>query len=421
MRIYFGHSYQSNRIIISEIYVSTKEAIGLDVLHREINRIVFCSMLVVIMLVLLAMRLLLKFYDLKTNGVTCIFVFVLLSCIWLFTDSSLFVLGKWKMQLICLISFYSFLLMPIPLNSFLATVCGRRSKLLTLNKFLLWSNCLVQSIFYLIGIWDFSQMLPVTHLTDGVVIMNILIFMYSELKHKRTFYPKVFLGGSAVFSLLSITAIVSFYLDRSNYALWYQAGIVIFTAALISMAFKHIQQIFQEYNQTEVYKQIAYIDSMTQVRNRAAYEKKIIELRDILKVGQKLIVLMMDLNGLKQTNDYMGHGAGDELICGGAECIRRTIGVRGEIYRIGGDEFVVFIVDPKIEQDYEVKLEQIVDEYNSEHEIKLSIAIGVAESVRYDMSTGWVRSVVEDADKEMYRHKHRQKHSRNISEIKITD
>lgn len=408
--VYLRHPYSSERILIPNIYLTTKEAVGLDIWYGETSRIVFCAMLIVLMIILVLLILVLRFYDLPGKGIVSLLFFVMLSCIWLLTDSRLLVLGKWRVQLICVISFYAFLLMPIPLNSFLETVCGRKSKLLTANRILLLVNCIVQSVLYVAGIRDFMQMLPVTHLLDAVVIINILIFMICELRSKKTFYPKAFLAGSAGFFILSILGIVSFYANiLSSYAGYYQTGIIIFALALTSMSFKHIQQIFREYNQAEVYKQIAYVDPMTQVRNRAAYERFIAELRDNLQVGQRLIVLMMDLNGLKQTNDDIGHGAGDKLICAGAECIRRTIGVRGEVYRIGGDEFVVFIVDPEVEQDYAFRLEQKVAEYNADHEIKLSIAIGVAEAVRQDMSSGWVRGVIAEADKNMYRHKYYQK------------
>ena len=51
----------------------------------------------------------------------------------------------------------------------------------------------------------------------------------------------------------------------------------------------------------------------------------------------------MCLNGLKKANDTLGHSAGDELICAAANCMKFAFASYGKIYRIGGDEFVVWI------------------------------------------------------------------------------
>ena len=47
----------------------------------------------------------------------------------------------------------------------------------------------------------------------------------------------------------------------------------------------------------------------------------------------------MDLNGLKRTNDSLGHAAGDELIQNAGLIIDESFKDYGTSYRIGGDEF----------------------------------------------------------------------------------
>lgn len=39
-----------------------------------------------------------------------------------------------------------------------------------------------------------------------------------------------------------------------------------------------------------------------------------------------IVLVMMDVNGLKEINDNIGHEAGDELLIGEAECIRQAFG-----------------------------------------------------------------------------------------------
>ncbi|MCR5741555.1 MAG: diguanylate cyclase [Gammaproteobacteria bacterium] len=47
--------------------------------------------------------------------------------------------------------------------------------------------------------------------------------------------------------------------------------------------------------------------------------------------------MLFDINGLKTENDTIGHEAGDELICGSAECMKNAFSRHGKIYRVGGD------------------------------------------------------------------------------------
>lgn len=81
-------------------------------------------------------------------------------------------------------------------------------------------------------------------------------------------------------------------------------------------------------------------DMLTGLGNRAAYNEdtdRYIE----HGISDDLTVVYLDVNGLKRVNDTLGHHAGDELISGAAECIRKVFERDGGCYRTGGDEFIV--------------------------------------------------------------------------------
>ena len=64
------------------------------------------------------------------------------------------------------------------------------------------------------------------------------------------------------------------------------------------------------------------------------------------KSAKRICALMMlDLDRFKYVNDTMGHPAGDDLLRQVAERLRNIIGDRGEIGRLGGDEFQVILPD----------------------------------------------------------------------------
>ncbi len=61
-----------------------------------------------------------------------------------------------------------------------------------------------------------------------------------------------------------------------------------------------------------------------------------------------LAVLFADLNGLKRMNDVQGHSAGDKMLQSAASILQGVFH-DGEVYRAGGDEFMVLV--PEIEED----------------------------------------------------------------------
>ena len=80
-------------------------------------------------------------------------------------------------------------------------------------------------------------------------------------------------------------------------------------------------------------------DALTGVYSRFAYGRALKELDE--EMPENLTAFAVDINGLKQINDRLGHEAGDELIRGAAECILASLCRDGRCYRTGGDEFVV--------------------------------------------------------------------------------
>lgn len=80
----------------------------------------------------------------------------------------------------------------------------------------------------------------------------------------------------------------------------------------------------------------SFIDQMTGVFNRNAFNAY----QQHLACQGSMGVLFADINNLKQINDEQGHASGDRLICHTASVLFKYRH-GGEVFRIGGDEFVV--------------------------------------------------------------------------------
>ena len=79
---------------------------------------------------------------------------------------------------------------------------------------------------------------------------------------------------------------------------------------------------------------------MTEVQNRNVYEERLKKLRKPNANISRITVIVVDVNGLKEINDSYGHFCGDDAIKTVAKALRDTIGLKADIFRIGGDEFV---------------------------------------------------------------------------------
>ncbi len=146
-------------------------------------------------------------------------------------------------------------------------------------------------------------------------------------------------------------------------------------------------------------RRISEIDDMTQLYNKNKYREMI---KDYYPTVDKVGVIFWDVNGLKETNDTLGHTMGDKLIATIADSIREFTDETHKAYRIGGDEFVLIT-----ENESELKLNEIVNrwnksiiETNKNSEIELSAAVGYAAGEGYDIET-----VIKKADDFMYANK----------------
>ena len=91
-------------------------------------------------------------------------------------------------------------------------------------------------------------------------------------------------------------------------------------------------------------KVMSSVDLLTGVRNRNAMNTRV----DCIVNGENkhkpVGIIFTDINGLKYTNDHEGHNAGDTLIRNAADVLRKVCGDM-EIYRAGGDEFMIIVSD----------------------------------------------------------------------------
>lgn len=141
-------------------------------------------------------------------------------------------------------------------------------------------------------------------------------------------------------------------------------------------------------------------DMLTGVNNRNAMNNRVDEfVRSPQDLPDRFGVVAADLNGLKTVDDTEGHNAGDALLTNAADILKRLFD-GCEIYRAGGDEFMIFAFD-KTEEELYTAAEKL--RADSEDPDNISFAVGIY----CDNGSKDICLAMQKADKDMYNDKER--------------
>ncbi len=156
-------------------------------------------------------------------------------------------------------------------------------------------------------------------------------------------------------------------------------------------------------------------DSLTNLYNRAYFEAEVKRLEQ----GRRfpVNVLIADIDFLKETNDTLGHWAGDDLLRRTASVIRQVFRHEDVVARIGGDEFAAIWTDSgQLSAEtvlYRIK-RSLSNHNKAYHDAPLSLSIGIASGPR-GCSVG---TLMREADKRMYEEKAKTRHSVGTQQIR---
>jgi diguanylate cyclase (GGDEF)-like protein len=147
-------------------------------------------------------------------------------------------------------------------------------------------------------------------------------------------------------------------------------------AALALMA----QQLHDDKRNLE---QLVATDPLTGLFNRRSFEVRLDEeLNRALRHELELNLMVIDLDGFKAINDSIGHAAGDAVLRGVANVIRRSIRVFDVSARQGGDEFVILMQGRRVSamQSAE-RLRSRIESWRPERSLGLPSSIQVTASI----------------------------------------
>jgi diguanylate cyclase (GGDEF)-like protein len=169
---------------------------------------------------------------------------------------------------------------------------------------------------------------------------------------------------------------------------------------------EEIQREKQHLKELKTEKELARRDELTGVKNKNAYKELEESIQGNMDNGIDYLpygLIVCDANNLKKINDTMGHAAGDEYIKACAKLLC-NIFVHSPVFRVGGDEFTVFLSG----DDYYNKEElmdklrnKVLENQKTGSGPVLASGVGIYQPGK-DLI---VNDVFERADKEMYENK----------------
>ncbi len=120
-----------------------------------------------------------------------------------------------------------------------------------------------------------------------------------------------------------------------------------------------------------------------------------------------LLLTYIDIDGLKQINDTLGHEEGDRALTDTADILKGTFRESDIIARIGGDEFAVLSLDAADmnREAYSTRLQGNIDAFNALRQRPYPIGLSWDTAICDPKAPLSLDRLLSAADQLMYRHK----------------
>lgn len=188
----------------------------------------------------------------------------------------------------------------------------------------------------------------------GIVQFVVVLFFLTGVVINRKHLEKKFFITVCLYFLSPIAAMVLLFID-DRLIFTYLAAAISFLIIYVVVVQEDLQASILE---EKMMHKASITDALTGLLNRRAYTDDIKSLSNSYPNG--FVYMSLDVNGLKNVNDHLGHAAGDEIITGAARCMTKCLGLYGSVYRTGGDEFTAIVcIPPK-------KLQTVLNEFELE-------------------------------------------------------
>ena len=160
--------------------------------------------------------------------------------------------------------------------------------------------------------------------------------------------------------------------------------------------------------QADLLRNLSLRDELTALYNRRGFlEHAQQALRAAARTKQPACVFFVDLNGMKQINDKLGHQMGDRALIATAHILAGVFRESDIIARLGGDEFAILAAacGPEQVATVRTRLMAALEELNQSRKEPFQLSVSVGESVYDPHAPSALEALMESADRAMYEEK----------------
>ncbi len=323
--------------------------------------------------------------------------------VWSLLESRVIQLLWGDMVIISYLFFTCFYLIPVLAVSFLLTFVTLRKRKYVRGLF--WITSAFFVIVQLLQITStvyYIQMVSVAHVLFILIILSVVASYFESWWKKETIPDKSIYRAMILLGIFCIADIVDYYARPTVLVgRFSKIGFLLFFAYLGHYAIRQFSRMEIQDAEKRVYQKLAYVDMMTDLSNRTAFEEQLEQYRKE-PWEEKTILLISDMNWLKYINDNYGHEQGDKALIRIANLLKENFKEGCTCYRIGGDEFAVIsrgISESKF-ADMCASFQKDVSSSPQEADWELSVSCGY-----YVVDDSGIDESYKKADANMYKEK----------------
>ncbi len=365
---------------IPEIYTGNKNAFVYMVTGQGTFSLIMCIPVLVLGAALVAFSIFTANKNLKER-LFVLGLFALATSVWNLLEARITQVFFKDIQLATVLLFSCYYLIPFLAACFLDTYESfHKNKVM---HGIMYGTGVIYILIQVLQFFDvirYIDFVSLGHIMIGVVIGCVVVNYIIQKINKKTVNDGVVYRAVMVLGVFCIIDIFRYHMSPMLRAA--QFSKVGFLAFFFYLGFSVISQINEAEiveRENAIYKRLAFVDTMTQVFNRTAFEQKIYNMRQSEAV-EPTYFYMVDMNNLKKINDTYGHTAGDNAIIEIAKTLSENF-IEAECYRIGGDEFCIIAEGITEEQlnECSMKAHEDLTRKSEELEYEIDIAVGYSK------------------------------------------
>lgn len=322
-------------------------------------------------------------------------------------STSYFIFHKYNLFL-DLIQYTSIMIAPVCLLKAISYRVDESFKpLLSTCTIIALINLIMQYALTILEVSNLALLVKVTHI---IILITAIVALYAVVKTKddgnnRINYTKASLTPLALSQVIEVIEVL---MNKQGISTAYLICIITFAILCFVEIFAYYRSYRDQQIKTTMYQTLAYTDQLTSLGNRLAYSKQISVVQEEKK---DCYVVLMDIDGLKYVNDTYGHKYGDAIIKLLGNMLEGfNEGHSKDLYRIGGDEFVMLYYGESVRQ-FELELNEVAQAYREAKVLDGVDSFGVSYGYCYYDSKGdkSAEECVHIADQSMYAQKQKKK------------